>query len=162
MNDIISYFITSLDDQGISFRNPDSDLYFLPFPMRGLYFEIIVQGQFVSILFPMVSDGIQWPEMIRGTDTSDFFLNRQGRPGKSTWSRTDKSFEIDLFGRNTVECQYICKISVRMDDVTILADLRQIIDLQQVFMRGRVGSDKRMSLRFFCFLFDGIVYMCVI
>ena len=37
-----------------------------------------------------------------------------------------------------------------MDDVTILADLRQIIDLQQVFMRGRVGSDKRMSLRFFC------------
>ena len=60
MNDIISYFITSLDDQGISFRNPDSDLYFLPFPMRGLYFEIIVQGQFVSILFPMVSDGIQW------------------------------------------------------------------------------------------------------
>ena len=98
MNDIISYFITSLDDQGISFRNPDSDLYFLPFPMRGLYFEIIVQGQFVSILFPMVSDGIQWPEMIRGTDTSDFFLNRQGRPGKRTWNCTDKSFEIDLFG----------------------------------------------------------------
>ena len=65
MNDIISYFITSLDDQGIPFRNPDSDLYFLPFPMRGVYFEIIVQGQFVSILFPMVSDGIQWPEMIR-------------------------------------------------------------------------------------------------
>ena len=30
-----------------------------------------------------------------------------------------------------------------MDDVTILADLRQIIDLQQVFMRGRVGSDKK-------------------
>ena len=98
MNDIISYFITSLDDQGISFRNPDSDLYCLPFPMRGLYFEIIVQGQFVSILFPMVSDGIQWPEMIRGTDTSDFFLNRQGRPGKRTWNCTDKSFEIDLFG----------------------------------------------------------------
>ena len=150
MNDIISYFITSLDDQGISFRNPDSDLYFLPFPMRGLYFEIIVQGQFVSILFPMVSDGIQWPEMIRGTDTSDFFLNRQGRPGKRTWNCTDKSFEIDLFGGNTVECQYICKISVCMDDVTILADLRQIIDLQQVFMRGRVGGDKRMALRFFC------------
>ena len=38
MNDIISYFITSLDDQGISFRNPDSDLYFLPFPMRGVVF----------------------------------------------------------------------------------------------------------------------------
>lgn len=82
MNDIISYFITSLDDQGIPFRNPDSDFYFLPFPMRGVYFEIIVQGQFVSILFPMVSDGIQWPEMIRGTDTSDFFLNRQGRREK--------------------------------------------------------------------------------
>ena len=110
MNDIISYFITSLDDQGISFRNPDSDLYFLPFPMRGLYFEIIVQGQFVSILFPMVSDGIQWPEMIRGTDTSDFFLNRQGRPGKRTWNCTDKSFEIDLCGGNTVECQYLCEV----------------------------------------------------
>ena len=82
MNDIISYFITSLDDQGIPFRNPDSDFYFLPFPMRGVYFEIIVQGQFVSILFPMVSDGIQRPEMIQSMDASDFFLNCQGRPGK--------------------------------------------------------------------------------
>ena len=76
MNDVISYFIASLNNQGVSFRNLESDLYFLPFPVRGLYFEIIIQSQLVPILFPMVSDGIQRSEMIRSVDASDFFLNR--------------------------------------------------------------------------------------